>query len=706
MTDRSMIDRVGSFPSHETRNEVPTTFVGRFRRPLHCSIALLAAICTAPLVWSAPLKSGIDRAYMDETVRPQDDLFNYANGKWLKQTAIPADRAFYGTFVELREQADAALRNIIDGLAAQNSPPGSEPQKIRDLYASFMDEARLEQLDIQPLKAEFKRIDAMRTPQEFAHLLAHLYEIGSEPPFSLSVHQDNRNSTKYIVDLSQSGLGLPDRDYYLKDGEDGTYKRAREGYLAHIEKMLTFAGERNPSGKARDILELETKLARAQWDKVANRDPIKTYNKVEIAKLAALSPGFHWSEYLKAARVSDKIDYLIVSQPSYLTELGKLTQSEPLDTWKTYFKWHLLSDYAPWLAKRYVDENFAFYDTALRGVPQMRPRWKRAVSAVESSLGEALGKLYVAKHFPPQNKARMQELVANLLKAYKQSIETLDWMSAPTKAEAQAKLAKFSTKIGYPDKWRDYSSLKIVKDDLVGNMQRAQVFEYQRQIDKLGKPIDRGEWLMTPQTINAYYNPEMNEIVFPAAILQPPYFDMTADDAANYGGIGAIIGHEISHGFDDQGSQYDGDGNLRDWWTKEDHDRFAAKTKALVAQYAAYEPVPGYHINGELTLGENIADNAGLAIAYKAYKLSASATQAPVIDGFTANQRFYVGWAQSWREKTRDKEAVRLITIDPHAPAKYRAIGAAINQDSFYEAFGVKQGDRLYLPPEKRTRIW
>jgi predicted metalloendopeptidase len=657
-------------------------------------------------VWSAPLKSGIERAYMDESVRPQDDLFDYANGKWLKQTEIPADRAFYGTFVELREQADIALRQIIEDLAAQTSPVGSEAQKIGHLYASFMDEPRLERLDIQPLATELKRIDSIRTAQDLARLVAHLYEIGSEPPFSLSVHQDNRDSTKYIVDLSQSGLGLPDRDYYLKDGEDGTYKKAREGYLAHIEKMFKFAGEQNPAGKARDILELETKLAKAQWDKVANRDPIKTYNKVEITKLATLAPGFNWSAYLKAARVTDNIDYLIVSQPSYLTALATLSKSEPLNAWKTYFKWHLLSDYAPWLAKRYVDENFAFYGTTLRGVPEMRPRWKRGVSAVESSLGEALGKIYVAKHFPPQNKARMQELVANLLKAYGQSIDTLDWMSPQTKAEARAKLAKFSNKIGYPDTWRDYSSLTIAKEDLVGNMQRAQLFEYQRQIDKLGKPIDRNEWLMTPQTINAYYNPEMNEIVFPAAILQPPYFDVTADDAANYGGIGAIIGHEISHGFDDQGSQYDGDGNLRDWWTKEDHDRFAAKTKALVEQYGAYEPIPGYHINGELTLGENIADNAGLAIAYKAYKLSASAARASVIDGFTAEQRFYVGWAQAWREKVRDKEAVRLLTIDPHSPSTYRAIGAAINQDPFYAAFALKQGDKMYLPPDKRTRIW
>ena len=454
---------------------------------------------------------------------------------------------------------------------------------------------------------------------------------------------------------------------------------------------------------------METDLAKVQWTKVENRDPVKTYNKVMFTKLGALAPGYDWKAYLVDAGVDGKTDYLVVSQPSYISAFNKILQKTPLPVWKTYFRWRLLNDRARFLSKSFVDENFAFYGTALRGIPQNRERWKRGIVLVESSVGESLGKLYVAQYFPPEAKARMDQLVQNLLAAYKADIDTLDWMSPETKQKAKEKLAKFTPKIGYPPKWRDYGALQIAKDDLAGNVARAQTFEYNRNVNKLGKPIDRDEWAMTPQTVNAYYNPELNEIVFPAAILQPPFFNAKADDAVNYGGIGGVIGHEISHGFDDEGSQYDGDGNLLSapgWFTKEDLDKFKAKTHALVEQYAAYEPVPGYHINGELTLGENIADNSGIAIAYKAYKLSLNGQQAAVLDGLTGDQRFYAGWAQVWRGKTRTNELVLRIKTDPHSPSEVRGTAPEMNQESFDEAYGVKDGDKMYLPPEKRVTLW
>jgi putative endopeptidase len=466
------------------------------------------------------------------------------------------------------------------------------------------------------------------------------------------------------------------------------------------------SGDKAATADSKAIVVLETALAKVQWTNVENRDPVKAYNKFTLLQLNNLAPGYNWYNYFSSAGLYGKIEYVIVSQPSYITGFNEILKSTPLSVWKAYFRWHLLSDYAPYLPKAYIDERFAFYGTALRGVPEIRSRSKRGVSFVEGSVGESLGKFYVAKYFPPENKARMEKLVNNLLEAYRRSIDTLDWMSPETKNEVKAKLAKFRVKIGYPKKWRDYSNLTIVAGDLVGNAMRVNVFEYKRNVSKLGQLIDRDEWGMYPQTVNAYYDPELNEIVFPAAILQPPFFNPEADDAVNYGGIGAIIGHEISHGFDDQGSQYDGDGNLRDWWTKEDHNKFTVKTKSLVAQYSSYEPVKGYHVNGELTLGENIADNSGLAIAFKAYKLSLAQKAAPVIDGLTGEERFYIGFAQIWRSKTRENEEVRRIKTDPHSPGQFRAIGALVNQPGFYDVFGIKKGDKMYLPPEDRISIW
>jgi putative endopeptidase len=663
-------------------------------------------VAVPPAAPATTQASGIYPAYIDPAVRPQDDFYRHVNGTWLRTAEIPADKSGWGAFNELRDNTLPQLRDIIE--TARKDPAsaaGSEAQKIGDLYASFMDEAQLDALGLKPLQADFARVAALRSKNQIPALIAHFNRHGVTAPYDVGVHQDARDATRYVVDVAQSGLGLPDRDYYLKD-DDARLKDVRAKYQAHIEKMLTLVGEKNTAESARKIVALETELAKVQWTKVQNRDPVKTYNKVELAKLANLAPGYDWTSYLRTAGIDGKVDYLIVSQPSYLTGFAKVLQSTPLDVWKTYFHWHVLSSHAAYLSKTFDQQNFAFYGTVLRGIPQQEPRWKRAVGLTERAIGEGLGKLYVEKHFPPAYKARMEKLVANLLEAYRQSIDTLDWMSPATKKEAQAKLATFAPKIGYPSKWRDYSALTIAKGDLVGNVQRANAFEYQRNIAKLGKPIDREEWYMTPQTVNAYYNPELNEIVFPAAILQPPFFNAQADDAVNYGGIGAVIGHEISHGFDDQGSQYDGLGNLRDWWTKEDHEKFSAKTKALIAQYGAFSPLPGYHLNGELTLGENIADNSGLAIAYKAYKLSLAGKPAPVIDGRTGEQRFFMGFGQVWRGKLRDQEMIVRIKTDPHSPAEFRGNGSLRNQSSFYEAFDVKESDKMFLPAEQRVVIW
>jgi len=682
------------------------------RRFIACLLLTLSSACAlaggtpAP---ASPLGSGIDLQYVDPSVRPQEDFYRHVSGRWLANTEIPADRARFGAFDQLHDLAEKQLRAIIDDLAADKDlPAGSEARKIADLYNNFMDLPSAEAHGLKPLQGEFARIDRIANQREIPDQLARLAALGATVPILPDVDQDARDSSRYAVYLSQGGLGLPDRDYYLKN-DDARLKAVRAEYLKHMAKTLAMAGLKNSGQTAQTILKLETGLAQVQWTKVENRDPVKTYNKTKIDKLADLLPGYDWKRYLAASGIGDKVAYVIVRQPSFFAGLGKLIETTPLPVWKSYFKWRLLEAYAPYLGQRFVDGDFAFTGKVLRGIPMNRPRWKRGVSLVEQSMGEGLGRLYVAKHFPPEYKQRMQALVGNLLTAYRQSIETLDWMSPETKQEALVKLSKFTPKIGYPDQWRDYSALEVKPNDLVGNVMRAQRFEYQRSIAKLGKPIDRGEWEMTPQTVNAYYNPRMNEIVFPAAILQPPFFNPAADDAVNYGGIGAVIGHEISHGFDDQGSQSDGDGNLRDWWTKQDHEKFALRTQALVAQYGAYSPLPGYPINGKLTLGENIADNSGLAIAYKAYRISLGgngAHEAPVLDGYTGDQRFFIGWAQIWRGKSRDAETIRLIKIDPHSPPMFRVNVPLQNQQAFYAAFGVKDGDKMFLAPEQRIGIW
>ncbi|UMR31974.1 M13 family metallopeptidase [Massilia sp. MB5] len=649
------------------------------------------------------LGSGIDTQFIDPAVRSQDDFFVHLNGKWLSTTEIPADKSSWGTFAKLRDDIQPQLRAIIEESAAKAN--GADAKRIGDFYASFMDEARLEQLGISPVKADLDRIAAIKDKKELPLLLAAAARNFVHSPFGFGIHQDNKDSTKYVADIFQDGLGMPDRDYYLK-ADDAKLADTLAKYGKHVEEMLALAGDANAAANAKAIVAFETELAKIQWTKVELRDPVKAYNKVALNKLPELMANFDWNSYLQATGLAGKVDYVIVSQPTYLKALDGLLAATPLETLKSYFQWQTVRSAAPYLSKSFVDANFAFYGTALSGVTENRPRWKRGVEVTEGALGESIGKIYVEQHFPAANKARMEELVKNLLLAYKQSINKLDWMTPATKKEAQAKLAKFTTKIGYPNKWRDYAALNVQRDDLLGNVKRSNEFDYNKELNKLGKPIDRDEWGMTPQTVNAYYNPEMNEIVFPAAILQPPFFDANADDAMNYGAIGGVIGHEISHGFDDQGAQYDGDGNLRDWWSAADHKNFKKKTGELVKQYSAFTPLPGYNVNGELTLGENIADNSGVAIAYKAYKLSLKGKKAPVIDGLSGDQRFFMGFAQVWRSKMREQAQIVQIKTDPHSPGKYRANGTMRNQPGFYNAFGVKPGDKMYLAPKDRVIIW
>ena len=616
----------------------------------------------------SPLASGIDQAFLDKTVRPQNDLFRATNGLWLTQTEIPADRSEYGAFAILAEKAENDLREIIEKCAVSDYTfSGSERQRVGDLYTSFMDEARAEQLGIEPIAPRLATVDAIQTKAELIETLAKLSRFGVSGPLHCSVTTDAKKSDTHILRISQSGLGLPDRDYYLDD----KFKAKLAAYQAYIEQMLTLAKIADAKQAAVDIVALETRIARAHWSKVENRDDDKTYNKMDLAELAKLTPGFDWLLYFRSIGVKE-VKELVVSQPSYLSTMSELLDTVPVATWKSWLRLHTIRRYAGLLNKKMADADFAFYGTILHGIPVERPRWKRGVATVEDCLGEAVGKLYVEKRFPSEAKARMDQMVKNILNAYRISLQKLDWMSPATKEKALAKLATFTPKIGYPKKWRDYSALEIRRDDLVGNIDRHAIYEWNRDLAKLGKPVDRDEWHMTPQTINAYYNSSQNEIVFPAAILQPPFFNLAADDAVNYGGIGAVIGHEVGHGFDDQGSKWDGAGNLRQWWTATDRAEFEKRAGALVSQYDAFEPFPGFKVNGRFTLGENIGDLAGLTIAYEAYHLSLGEQAAPVIDGMTGDQRFFLGWGQIWRRKHREADLKNRLLTDPHSPAEYR----------------------------------
>jgi putative endopeptidase len=683
-----------------------------YRFVVAASAALLTACAaSAPKPAPAPaiaapvpqLKSGLDLAGFDRSVRPQDDLYKFAGGTWLANTAIPPDRSNYGSFIILDDQAQEEVKQLIVAASQQaNRPAGSDAQKVGDYYLAFMDTTRVESLGLTPLKDEIARIDAIATPRDVARYIGRTQRLGMAQPFAWFSSPDKDNSSVYLGALYQNGLTMPDRDYYLSPDEK--YATFRAKFAEYVEQMLARAGERNARSAAARIAALETRIANYQWTKVQNRDPVKTHNPMTLPEYQKLAPGFDWLAFFEG--MGAPAQRLEVYQPSFIKGMAQLVKTVPVSDWRVYFKFQLLDDYAPALSAQFADLEFGFHQKTLNGVPEPRPRWRRAVDSMDGNLGELVGRLFVESHFGAEAKARMLELVGNLLKAFDSSIDGLEWMSPQTRAAAKTKLSKITVKIGYPDKWRDYSSLAIRSDDLVGNLLRSSEFQHQRYVARTGGPVDKAEWLMTPQTVNAYYNPTTNEITFPAAILRWPFFDMDADPAVNYGGIGSVIGHEISHGFDDSGRQYDGDGNLRDWWTAEDGAKFKQRAGELVKQFSGYTVLDNRPINGELTLGENIGDLSGMAVALKAYKLSLGGKAAPEIDGFTGDQRFFLGWAQVWRRKYRDEELLKRLVTDPHSPSEFRANGPASNIDAFYEAFGVKAGDRMYRAPAERVKIW
>ena len=651
------------------------------------------------------MKSGLDSSHKDTSVRVQDDLFRHMNGQWLDTAEIPADRSGDGAFYWLRDEAEKKTREIIEATASSTYAPGSVGQKIGDLYKSYMNEARAEELGISPIADDLASALAITTKEEFLALLGRLEYEGLGGLFYGLITTDNMKSDENILYLGQSGLSLPDESYYRED----EYAPIREEFLAHATRMFAIAKIEGGAEHAKRILEIETELASHHWDQVRDRDATLTYNKATFAQLQELSPGLDWGTWNSGAKVPDHVlATTIVRQPSFFTGLGELLNKYENEKWRSWLTWQVLSSASSYLHAELVNENFAFYGTTLSGVPQLKERWKRGVGLVEGSLGEAVGQLYVEKHFPAEAKSRMQQLVKNLIEAYRVDIKALDWMSPETKIRALEKLDKFTPKIGYPDKWRDYSELQISPDDLIANLSAISTFTRNFELNKIGKPVDRTEWFMTPQTVNAYYNPGMNEIVFPAAILQPPFFDLEADDAANYGGIGAVIGHEIGHGFDDQGSKYDGDGNLNDWWTDADRAEFEKRSASLIAQYEALVPseTPDSHVNGALTIGENIGDLGGLTIALKAYEISLKGSQAPVLEALSGIQRLFLGWAQVWRGKVRPEETKRRLAIDPHSPAEFRCNQVVRNLNEFYQAFDVSEKDGLWLDPGKRVRIW
>ena len=652
------------------------------------------------------MKSGLDLSHIDQSVRPQDDLFRFMNGKWLKESKIPEDRASDGAFYWLYEQAEKQVKQIILDQAASKAAAGSNAQKIGDLYNSFMDEDGIEKLGLSPIADDLAKAADIKTVDDFLKTLGGFEARGLSGLFYTYVSTDNKDSTKNIVYLGQSGLSLPDEAYYRED----EYKQIRQEFLKHVAKMFELAQLENPSQSAQEVLEIETQLAAYHWDQVKDRDAEATYNKKSFAELKQLAANFNWPLWISASNTPAAVlDQVIVRQPSYFEGLSKLMAAFDLPKWRSWLIWHVLSGATPYLSSNFVNENFHFYGTTLSGIPKLKDRWKRGVGLVEGALGEAVGQIYVERHFGEIAKTKMVELVANLIKAYRVSIEGLSWMSQETKERAYIKLEKFTPKIGYPDKWRDYSALEIKAGDLIGNLAQIAKYSQDYEYNKIGKPVDKSEWYMTPQTVNAYYNPGMNEIVFPAAILQPPFFDVAADDyAANYGGIGAVIGHEIGHGFDDQGSKYDGDGNLVNWWSDIDRKEFEKRTKKLIDQYDQLSPAaaPDVKVNGALTVGENIGDLGGLTIAYKAYEISLNGKQPPVIDGYSGAQRFFMGWAQSWRGKYRAEEVRRRIATDPHSPDEFRCNQIVSNLDEFYQAFTVSENDKHFMNSEERVRIW
>ncbi|SEA12423.1 endothelin-converting enzyme Metallo peptidase. MEROPS family M13 [Flavobacterium gillisiae] len=649
------------------------------------------------------LASGLMLKNMDTLIRPGDNFDAYVNGTWQRNTAIPADKPSYGAGYMVYDKSQEDVKAIIETAAKSDFAAGSDEQKIGNFYGSFMDSVARNKIGIAPLLPEFKKIDSISNYSDLAKYFGRANQSANNSPFSIGVMEDLKDPTTYMLYGWQGGLGLPDREYYFL--EDPKSKEIRKKYMTHIENMLQLGGIENSAALATKIMTLETSLASKHMKKEQTRDMMKLYNKYAIKDLKQLMPDFDWASLLTSAGIKNQKN-IVIPQVEYIKALNDIIKTTPLATWKAYFKWSVVHGAATSLNTALSNENFNFYGKTLSGTEKQRPLWRRGVETVNKNLGEIVGKVYVEKHFSPEAKEKVSLLVKNLVKAYEESIKKLDWMSPETKKQALDKVSKFTVKIGYPDKWRDYSSLKISKNDYFGNQQRATAFEYNRQLNKLGKTVDRTEWGMTPQTVNAYYNPPLNEIVFPAAILQPPFYDPNVEDAVNYGGIGAVIGHEIGHGFDDQGSTFDGDGVMRNWWTPKDLAAFKQKTGALVAQYSALKVFPDLNVNGEFTQGENIGDLGGLSIALKAYKMSLNGKESPVLDGFTGEQRIFLSWGQVWLDKAREDDLRAQVANDPHSPAKFRINGVVRNIPEFYTAFNIKPTDSLYLAPNKRVKIW
>jgi len=650
--------------------------------------------------------SGVHLDALDRSTRPQDDFYQFANGGWLDSTPIPEIYSGYTVYHQVNESAEVALRRIIEQAAANPGEPGTESQQVGDIYRSWMDVAAVNALGLDPIRGELEKIAAIQSHADLVRTMAELYRQGSEVPYKLEIDQDLKDSSRYTAYFGQSGITMPSRDYYLQL-ENENFARAREELPRYVSKLLSRAGMPPTTANAAGakVYALETAIAEAQWDAVRNRDPELIYNPYPVADLGQLGTNLDWDVTRSILGITGE-GQLVIQQPSYFEALDKMLAEQPLNSWKHYLAFRMLDAAAEHLDETTAAIRFDFRNRVLSGQEEERPRWKRGISMVNQMVGEALGKLYVAEYFPPEAKTKMEELVNNVIATLDDSLQDLDWMSEVTRARAREKLSKFTAKIGYPDEWKDYSTLEIVAGDHIGNARRSFAWDYQRNLDKLGQPVDRNEWHMTPQTVNAYYNPVQNEIVFPAARLQPPLFQLNADDAINYGSAGGVIGHEISHGFDDKGSKFDGDGNLANWWTEADRAAFDERTRALVEQFNAFEPIAGMHINGELTLGENIGDLSGVAMAYRAYIRSLNGAEPPVIDGFTGPQRFFIGYAMSRKGKYRDESIISRLAADPHSPLKYRVIGPYRNIDAFHEAFGSQPGDGMWLPPDQRVRIW
>jgi endothelin-converting enzyme/putative endopeptidase len=640
------------------------------------------------------------RPGMNPDIRPQDDLFGHVNGRWLDEVEIPSDRSSWGPFVQLADAAEAQVREIIEDLAAADPDSlDDDARKIGDLYASFMDEERINRLGLRPVRPLIEAVAGLRDVRDLAAFLGEFERVGGHGLFGSYVNTDDRNSDRYLFHVVQGGLGLPDESYYRED----KFAEVREKYVAYLSELFRLAEHDDPEGAAATVLAIDTRLAQGHWERAETRDVQKTYNLRTADELRALCSSFDWDAYVtNLGGSADTLAEVCVRQPSYMEHLSTVLDEVPVDEWRQWMLFHVLRSAAPYLTDEFVAVNFDFYGRTLNGTPELRARWKRGVALVEGAIGEAVGKEYVARHFPPESKAMMDELVAHLIEAYRQSIAALDWMGEETKGRAFEKLQTFRPKIGYPEKFRDYSALQVSADDLIGNVAAAAAFETDRQLRKIGSPVDRDEWFMLPQTVNAYYNPGTNEICFPAGILQRPFFSPDADPAENYGGIGAVIGHEIGHGFDDQGAQYDGLGNLNDWWTPGDKAAFEVKSKALIEQYDAFEPraLPGERVNGALTVGENIGDLGGLTIGHKAYVIS----QGGEADA-ESRRRLFMNWAYCWRTKRRREQEQQYLTIDPHSPPEFRA-NIVRNLDEFHEVFATGEGDGLWLDPDQRVRIW